>query len=258
MTDELRAKLRADLAAQQPPPIGDLVGAAVRDGRRRRRNRRIGVGAALAGAVALTLVLVADLGAAARPGPITAAAPALPEPSGSLSPETVPIEAGGPTAPPQRRTLTIHSGTQRAEGMQKKATSAAMLHLLTQLLPPGRTSRHGVASGNDLLVQVYLDDGAGPSRVRVAVGQAPGGTRRDGAVSVTVRHTPGDCARHTAVDARWTDGTTVRLDVEGCRPPVSADQAVAIVADPRWGVTMDAALVGDGDARFPRVPVFAS
>jgi hypothetical protein len=142
--------------------------------------------------------------------------------------------------------------------MQKKATSAAMLHLLTQLLPPGRTSRYGVASGDDLLVQLYLDDGAGPQRVRVAVDKSGDGTQRDGSVLVTVEEIPGECAVNTTVDAQWSDGTTVRLDVAGCEPPLSAEQAVAIAADPRWGVTMDAPLVGAGDARFPRVPVFAS
>ncbi len=267
MTDELRALLRADLEAQQPPPIGDLVGAAIRAGRRRRRNRRIGAGAALATAVALTFVLLADLGFAVRPAPMPAAAPAgenpppesaLPEPSGSLSPETVPIEASSQTGRPPARTLTIHSGTQRAEGMQKKATSAAMLHLLTQLLPPGRTSRYGVVSGNDLLVQLDLDTGAGPQRLRVAVDKTGGGTHRDGSVTVTVEQTPGDCAVNTTIDAQWSDGTTVRLDVSGCTPALSADQAIAVAADPRWGVTMDAALVGAGAARFVDVPVLAS
>ena len=75
---------------------------------------------------------------------------------------------------------------------------------------------------------------------------------------MTVERVPGDCAANTTVDAQWSDGTTVRLDVAGCEPPLSADEAVAIAADPRWGVTMDAALVGDGGARFPRVPELAS
>ena len=133
-----------------------------------------------------------------------------------------------------------------------------MLHLLTQLLPPGRTSRYGVGSGNDLLVQLYLDDGAGPQRVRVAVDKTADGTQRDGSVFVTVEENPGDCAVPTTIDAQWPDGTTVRVDLAGCRPPLTADQAIAIAVDPRWGVTMDATLIGAGEARFPRVPVVAS
>jgi hypothetical protein len=41
VTDELRALLRADLGDERPPPIGDVVGAALRDGRRIRRRRRL-------------------------------------------------------------------------------------------------------------------------------------------------------------------------------------------------------------------------
>ena len=54
MTDDLRALLRADLAAERPPPVGDLVGDAIRDGRRLRHRRRV----AAAGTVAAGLVLV--------------------------------------------------------------------------------------------------------------------------------------------------------------------------------------------------------
>jgi hypothetical protein len=125
-------------------------------------------------------------------------------------------------------------------------------------LPPGRTSRYGVVSGNDLLVQLYLDAGAGPQRIRVAVDKTGDGTRRDPAVAVTVEQNPGDCAVNTTIDAQWSDGTTVRLDVSGCTPALSADEAVAVAADPRWGVTMDATLVGAGAARFANVPVLAS
>ncbi|WP_203785811.1 hypothetical protein [Paractinoplanes rishiriensis] len=45
-----------------------------------------------------------------------------------------------------------------------------MLHLLTTLLPPGRTS--GYAAPDDLSVQLYLDEGAGPGLVR-ATGSPP-------------------------------------------------------------------------------------
>jgi hypothetical protein len=280
VTDELRALLRAEMDAQQPPPIGDVVGAAVRDGQRHRRRRRlgrVGLGAAVAGAVALVAVLVAEGGFAARPdAAVPAAAPEVvgdSTPAEALSPETVPIEPNAPTALPQARTLAIHSGTQRAEGMQKKATSAAMLHLLTQLLPPGRTTHHGVAPDDDLHVQLYLDDGAGPGMVRVAVDTAAPAARTapkerlaaDGSVLVTVRHFPDNCAQSTVVDAERPDGTLVQLDVSSCRrqdgrptaPALTADEAIAVVTDPRWGVTMDAALVDDGGRIYRDVPVFA-
>ena len=34
MTEDLRALLRADLSGERPPPLGDLVGTAIREGRR--------------------------------------------------------------------------------------------------------------------------------------------------------------------------------------------------------------------------------
>jgi hypothetical protein len=154
--------------------------------------------------------------------------------------------------------------------MQKKATPAAMLHLLTQLLPPGRASQFGVASDNDLHVQVFLDKGAGPGMVRLAVGKAglPGGERPRGETAiVTIEHLPDNCVQNTAVVSRWPDGTAVELDVASClaldagrtvpaRPALSTDEAVKIASDPRWGVQMDAALVDAGAARFPKLPVF--
>lgn len=57
MTDELRALLQADLDAERPPPIGDIVGAAMRAGRRKRRKRRLRLGAALAGVLLLAALL---------------------------------------------------------------------------------------------------------------------------------------------------------------------------------------------------------
>jgi hypothetical protein len=41
------------------------------------------------------------------------------------------------------------------------------------------------------------------------------------------------------------------------RLALSEAQAIRIAADPRWGVTMDAALIKLGAAQFGRVPVGA-
>jgi hypothetical protein len=290
VTDELRALLRAGLEAERPPPIGDVVGAAIREGRRRRRNRRLGaIGAGTAAAGALAFVLVSGAGLVARPEaalpvadvrspaevPPAPSAPDTTQPPMIVSPETVPIPPTAPGTPPQARTLTIHSGTQRAEGMQKKATSAAMLHLLTQLLPPGRTSQFGAASDNDLHVQLYLDRGAGPGMVRVVVEQTPPGAQlkpvagrpHGGTGIVTIEHFPDNCLQNTVVAAEWADGTMVQVDVASClawdgarnpaaRPVLTAAEAVRIVADPRWGITMDAGEVDLAGKRFPAVPVF--
>jgi len=151
--------------------------------------------------------------------------------------------------------------------MQMKATSAAMLHLLTTLLPPGRTSHYAVAADDHLHVQLYLDDGAGPGMVRVSVGQASAAARkaaaaRGGKTTVTVTHAEGNCVQDTVVGAARPDGTVVQVDVATClawdgtsnppaRPALTEAQAVRVAADPRWGVTMDGQLVALGAKQFP-------
>jgi hypothetical protein len=278
--------LRADLGAERPPPLGDLVGAAIRDGRRIRRKRRLGIfgaSAAVVAALASSVMLIGDAGVAARYEPAAVPPARAVLEATALPPQTVPIMPAAPTGRPRARTLTIHSGTARADGLQKKATSAAMLHLLTRLLPPGRATHYGVVSGDDLRVQLYLDDGNGPAMVRVALDKNPPGDGKDKVdrkppvgddsprgrtVTVTIQHMPDNCLRSTAVDATWPDGTVVRVDVASCLPfdgvqsrptrsALTADEAVRVATDPRWGMTMDEGLVTVGERQFPRLPVLS-
>jgi hypothetical protein len=172
LRDELRALLRAELHAERPPPIGDVVGSALRAGRRKRRNRRLGLGLGLAFLLALA-ILLSDVVDAARDYLASAAAGNRIKQCSSmsrLSPETVPITTPAPTAVASARTVTTHDGTPRAGGEQKKATSAAMLHLLTERLPVGKTSQYGASAGDDLSVRLCLDTGFGPGMPQVAVG----------------------------------------------------------------------------------------
>jgi hypothetical protein len=174
-----------------------------------------------------------------------------------------------PLTPVEARTLAVHSGTLRAEGMRMKATSAAMLHLLTMLVPPGRTSHYGVSADDDLRVQLYLDDGQGPALVRVAVGEAPFARPSAGnpsGIVTAVRRNGADCLRSTVVGAQRADGTTVEIDIATClpddglppaRPALDIADAVRIATDPRWGVTMDPLLVKAGAKRFAGLPVFS-
>jgi hypothetical protein len=254
--DDLRAALRADLDAERPPPLGDVVGVAIAEGRRVRRNRRL----AAAGA-GVAVSIVAAVVAFGR-GPQLPALPA------ALPPGSVPSIAAGPAAAVPTRTVTVRDGTQRAEGMQKKATPAAMLHLLTTLLPPGRTSHYAVAAHDDLDVRLYYDAGYGPSMLRLQVADRATGRERGSTATVTVSQFPDDCVRETAVQATWPDGTAVRLDIAGClaydgrtNPPAQAQlseaEAELIVSDARWGVMMDADLVEQGAKSFPgALPVF--
>jgi hypothetical protein len=265
VAEDLRALLRADLNAERPPPLGDVVAAAIRDGRRIRRRRRfltISAGSVMAAALAAAAVLLGD-------GPVAGRF----EQAAVVPPQTVPIKPAAPTDPPRARTLTIHSGTARADGLRRKATSAAMLHLLTLLLPPGRTSHYGVASDGDLHVQLYLDDGNGPAMVRVSLDKPAARVRahespRGSGTTVTIQHVRGNCLQSTVVDAEWPDGTLVQVDVATClpsdgartrptRPALTAEQAIRVASDPRWGVTMDERLVRLGAQEFPeRLPVF--
>jgi hypothetical protein len=255
--DDLRAGLRADLAGERPPPLGDVVGAAISEGRRIRRTRRL----AVAGASAAVLAVAAAI--AFGPGPQPRWLPSAPPPG------SVPSMAAHPAAAVPTRTVTVRNGTQRAEGMQKKATSAAMLHLLTTLLPPGRTTHYGVAGDDALHVQLYYDAGYGPSMLRLQVDRRATGRPRGSTPAVSVTHRPGDCVQDTDLRATWADGTSVQLDLATClafdgraNPPARAQlseaEAALIVGDPRWGVTMSADLVDQGAGAFPEpLPVFA-
>jgi hypothetical protein len=284
--EELRALLQSELDAERPPPIGDIVGAAIRAGRRTRRNRRIAVGVAFAGVLVLA-GLLRDIVTAPRDYLPTVADRTSVDrrvSTPSLSPETVPMMTSAPTGSPRERTVTSHDGTARAGGEQKKATSAAMLQLLTELVRPGQTSDYGVSAGDDLSVRLFVDSGAGAGMLAVTVGPDAAGAGQ-GQLSVKVAHTPGDCERTTTVTADRPDGVQVRLDIASClpgrlpsaarpfaaqpsvarppavqpfagRPALTADQGAKLVTDPRWGLTMDAALVDAGALRFPKVPVF--
>ncbi|GIM94963.1 hypothetical protein [Paractinoplanes toevensis] len=251
MTEDLRALLRADLYAERPPPLGDVVGAAIRDGRRLRRKRRLGVFGTFAAMIALAGVGAVVL----RDGPVAV----RPQAPAALPPQNVPAApATAPMAALKARTLTVHSGTERADGNRTKATSGAMLVLMLQLLPPGRTSHYGVAADDDLHVQLSLDDGRGPAMIRVAVARnAPVGDKPPGAAFVTISEHSADCRLGTTVDAQWPDGTLVEVDLPACpgRPALTPDEAVRLAADPRWGVTMAEDLVAEGTQRFPAVPV---
>jgi hypothetical protein len=153
--------------------------------------------------------------------------------------------------------------------MQKKATSAAMLHLLTTLLPPGRTSHYGVSKDNALHVQLYYDAGYGPSMLRLQVDRKATGRPRGSTATVSVTHLAGNCVQDTDVRATWADGTSVQLDLATClefdgrtnppaKPQLSQAEAALVVGDGHWGVTMDADLVDQGARAFPRaLPVFS-
>ncbi|XVV17475.1 hypothetical protein ACQP2X_24760 [Actinoplanes sp. CA-131856] len=299
MTEDLRALLRDDLNAERPPPLGDVVGAALRDGQRIRRHRRrlaVGGGAvAVVGVLAGVAVAGGGLTSPVRSpnefGPAAAAAPAVSEAPGrraaptvtapvlggapavtapGFPPRSVPISPKVAVSPGHSRTLAISGGGLRPTGPLTKATPAAMAYLLNELLPAGKARGFTIASGGELRVRAFVDTGLGPGTVQVAVSRVdvrPPLPDRGDLAKVTIVTFPGECARAASVTAGWPDGTTVEIGIDSCAPaggpkglatPVlDPDTAAKIAADPRWGVTMEASLVGLGEKRYPHLPEFA-
>ncbi|MFD0579874.1 hypothetical protein [Dactylosporangium darangshiense] len=248
MEQDLRARLADELSDAAEPPIGDLVGAALRRGRRLRTLRRLGSG----GAAVAVIGALAAAGALLRPGPVPVAGP-----------------ASGGSPPP----------VASADG-RVRATPAGLLQLLLGLLPPGATSGYA-ADPAQPMVQVYLDAGAGPGMLRVSVARvAPhepmfigqsepgfevhGPTDLPGGYRVLVLQIEDNCVQRTVVEVRHPDGTQVQVDIASClawdgeqnRPApqaLSVAQATAVASDPRWGLRIDPAVEAAGAGRFPRL-----
>ena len=122
-----------------------------------------------------------------------------------------------------------------------------------------------MAGGGALNVQLYLDRGDGPAMIRVSVAGYPS-VRRAGKPTVTVQELPDNCVQSKVVRADWPGGLTVQADLSTCLPSgggsepsppaLSDEEATAVVSDPRWGATMEPALVRSGEREFPDLPTF--
>jgi hypothetical protein len=269
VTEELRGLLRDELAAERPPPLGDLVATALRDGRRIRRQRRwaaLGGGTAAVGALAVTVALGGPFGLSAAPAPggdrtVAGDAPfRTAVPAAPARAESVPRPGGAAAVPPG---LTSRVAAKAGPDLVE-ATPEAMLVLLEELLPAGRTSGHAKTGRRDLRVQLYLDRGEGPGMIRVSVGGNPAPGPRPGNPAVIVDSLPDNCTQRTVVRAEWPGGLVVRADLADClardgrryepAPQVlTSDEARAVVTDPRWGPVMEAGLVRAGAEQFPHV-----
>jgi hypothetical protein len=248
---DLRAKLADELSATPEPPIGDLIDAALRRGRRLRTVRRL-----QAGAAALLGLTV-----------LTVAAVTLPDALGGRGSEPV-------AAPPALR---------QSPRPRVPATPAGLLELLLSLLPPGPTSNYA-ADPEQPMVQTYLDTGAGPGMLRLTVTtvqrgsalfdapgngiQATGPSELPGGGEVVVLQIPENCIQRTVVEVRHPDDTLVQINIASClawdgtankpAPQVlTAEQAATIAADPRWGTRLDPSLEDAGAAHFPELPEIA-
>ncbi|MFI5938324.1 hypothetical protein [Actinoplanes sp. NPDC051494] len=271
MTEDLRALMRSELNDERPPPLGDLVATAMRDGRRITRNRRL----AMTGAAVAVLGVVAGGGALAWPSTTPGPEPVAPAASAPVTRPTVtPAPATPPTAAPTR-SVTVSTAPapvastwsapvvgKRVPGKLLKATPQAVLELLTQLLPKGRTSAPAANADDGLFAQVHLDTGNGPGLIRVRLDAVAERKIRPGTVDIETSEGSGDCTRSMTVTAWYPDGGRLRMDVATCLadgtrrtpPALTRDDAVAVVSDARWGLAMDAELVTVGAKHFADVP----
>jgi hypothetical protein len=151
MDERLRMMFREEMSAERQPPLGDLLGDAVRDGRRARRTRRAWIGVGSTGVVAAVAVgaflVVPGKGPQREVAPLKGPVPVL----AASSTSTVIKQPSGPKSP---------------------VTDAAVVEQLARLLPAGRTS--GFAQGSKeanryAFGQIYLDAGKGPGMVRAFV-----------------------------------------------------------------------------------------
>jgi hypothetical protein len=261
VTEELRTLLRSELGEERPPPLGDLVDGAIRDGRRIRRVRRLGLaGAGAAAAVLGVIALTIPFGS---PAALPAAGPSLAPLPLSTGVRVVPPVA---TVSPSSSPYPVPLNGPPATGPMMKATGGAMLALLTKLLPPGRTSHFAVAADEDTHVQLYLDTGKGPGMIRASLEKDF--TDRPVATDlafVTVDHLRDNCVQSTVVDAALPNGANLAIEIGSClawdgkrnKPApqaITQDEAVKIATDPRWGLTMDVQLVKAGAKMFPDLP----
>lgn len=318
MAGEIRRLLADELARQPAPPIGNLVADAIRHGRRRRRVRRAAAtGLGMAGAALATvaaMLVPAVLGGGSPPPAEMVAAPAAPEsavaesvvplplaPTGtavstSAPADPVPIPLCGAdddlaqTAPLTRVTncpaaealiFPRHAASPWPSGQGAPATPQGVLELLSELLPPGRTS--GYAQGDvralapgAVAVQIYLDRGDGPGMIRLWLSQEkPPPEPRCGAGElcymlpdggmVTLYDIADNCVNGRSMVLHRADGTRIQLNLARClawdgrdnppaEPALTTQEALDIALDPRWGPELPQDIEKRGILRFAELP----
>jgi len=256
VSEELRSLLRDELSAERPPPLGDLVATALRDGRRIRRNRRFAAAGTttVAGFVVLAMALGSPFAAAPAPGA-----------GHQVAARPDPVRSSAAPAPTRSRPAPVLATP--IPGGLRPATPEAMLALLTKLVPAGVTTHYAKASDGSLHVQMYLDRGKGPGMIRVSLGGAPDAESKYGEPKVTIAAPPGNCVQSRIVRAEQPGGLTVQADLGTClawdgkENPKAAliltdAEARAVVTDPRWGLDMDQSLVKTGTTAFPKLARF--
>jgi hypothetical protein len=296
-----------ELAQEHPPPLGTIVEDALRQGRRMRRRRTVlagsGSAAAMIAIVATAVVVLNSTGNDARGtaadstgvGSVPSATPSpCPSPAPRGNPVTGPAGAPLPTATdpacaaaPQRYDLTVPAAAVPPSGQLTPATPAGTLELLTQLLPKGRTGGYaigdelksglqGLPGSKGILVQIYLERGAGPGMIRFAVTVTAKPTAMTCAAGETCVEVPGggwiaigevagNCVGGRTVVLHRADGVIVSASISRClmwdgrtNPPsaraLTDQEAITLVLNPVWGARQPTDIVKAGAGHFPHLP----
>jgi hypothetical protein len=268
----------ADPAAEGNPMSAIGPVELVHNSGRSRRRQRLTVtisAVAVAGALVGGLVLANHAPSAAQPGTANALVAAA-----AKAPATTTVKAPATQA---RATPVRSVVIPQPAGPKSTATPAAIVYRLQQLLPAGRTSGFGRSSDGALFGQISLDKGHGPSMMRMNIGTGgpltPEGCKSGSDFTVTCLILPSgaavqvtrisdNCIQSLVVAVDHGNGVVVQLDVATCgqwngktNPPcdlaLTQAQAIAIAADPSWGLQMDSALVTAAHQRFGHLPTFS-
>ena len=299
MTEELRVRLREEMACHDGMPVAELVAGAVQQGRGARRARRVASRVATLGVMALT-VGAAVLGGrlnggstapaqqAAAGHPVTLAVPKSVAPTAPAARITAPKKASAdrPKAGTRARTMgaaaQADAATPAVSAPGVAATTGGVLQLLSEQLDTlGRTGQAGVGSDDPLHVQLYLTTAAGTGMVRVDLHQSEftpalclGLVKQPTPTVTCTTNAAGDyvvtydnayehnCTETQSVQVIHPDGSEVDFYLATCLgwdgtqnaaspQAITAGQAAAFGADPRWDLSMSPDLVAAGARNFP-------
>jgi hypothetical protein len=268
----VRAALRRVVAADEPP-VGALVGEALRAGLRLRRRRRLqAAGACLAAVAAVAAGVPAVVALGQPPSAATSAGPA----GGGAGPRVhVRLPAGFHMVPPV-------VPAQIPAGLQVPATAKSVASLLLAVLPARQQISYlaaGSQQDRSVVASVDVQTSQASGSVQVQMGQ-PGGSRlrscagaraADGAIIGCRDYTAagGTEVQELAIAAgvgsgnrvaegysyvfaatvRRADGVSVLVQASNfvpgpaSLPPLTMAQVVTAAADPRWSWAMNSAFV---------------
>ncbi|MDR7277980.1 hypothetical protein [Catenuloplanes atrovinosus] len=285
---------------------------SVDSGRRVRRRRRWFAGAG--GGTAAAVLAVVGLFALGSPSTPSGTPTETPTPAMNVAAPSDPVPSVAPSyrcVPPSASPATSDDGGEPSESRPATAaecpgllddldlsvppvspsqadlapaTAGAVLQLLTELVPEGRTGGWAYqpildAEDGGAYVQLYLDRGLGFGMLRLYVGatepvtdgfdekicqDAMSCAYLTGTGLLVVEDSADDCTRRQVVSLYRADGVQVRLQLADClmfngreHPPgevaLSLQEAVTVVVNPVWSTRVPLEVVKTGDRTFEKL-----